>query len=136
MVPFLFSHASFGSESPSATAASSNALPEISIPQLSLPEAEPERPRLSQKLRLEGHQDVPAPYASLAVPAFIFALFGPFGALPALICAHCAQRELRRNPHLRGQALIQAALIMGYISLAIGLGMLTFYGWFRSVPAA
>ena len=52
-------------------------------------------------------------------PAVAVALFLQFLPLSvAIICGHCANTQIRRNPTLSGKGLALAALIIGYIVLA------------------
>ena len=56
-----------------------------------------------------------------AIAAFLLALSGlflwVFGAVPAIIAALLAKRDFRKGGHLRGQALADAALILGVLEI-------------------
>jgi protease-4 len=56
-----------------------------------------------------------------AIAAFLLALSGlflwVFGAVPAVIAAVLAKREIRKNPQFRGRVLAEAALTLGVIEI-------------------
>jgi hypothetical protein len=58
-----------------------------------------------------------APQNTLAVVAFVLSFFA---AIPAVICGHVALVQIRRT-HERGRGLAIAALVIGYLGLAISI---------------
>jgi len=74
--------------------------------------------------------------SSLAVASLICSLTFCFGCIPGIICGHLAQRNIRRDPTLRGGGLAIAGLCISYFGLlltlgAIGLGMAGFVRGFK-----
>jgi uncharacterized protein DUF4190 len=50
----------------------------------------------------------------------------------AIICGHRARKQIRGNPSLSGQGLAMAALVVGYLLLALNLvGIFLALGWIR-----
>jgi len=69
----------------------------------------------------------PKPNSSLAVVSLVCGLLGwtllPFlGSIVAIITGHMARAEIRRNPEaLDGDGLAIAGLVLGWVSVALGL---------------
>lgn len=56
---------------------------------------------------------------SLVLGILSYLCFGPFTALPAVICGHLARTKIRNNPgQSQGSGMALAGLILGYIMLA------------------
>lgn len=53
--------------------------------------------------------------ASLVIPLVL----GPFGSIPGIICGHAARRACRTYPHLEGDGLALAGLIVNYLLLVL-----------------
>ena len=84
--------------------------------------------------------------SSLAVISLVAGILGwtllPFlGSIAAVICGHLARSEIRRAPdRLEGDGLAVAGLVLGYLSIALGvlavLAIFLFFGglvWFAAM---
>ncbi len=56
-----------------------------------------------------------------AVLAICSGFLAIFPAIPAVVCGHLGRRECERDPLLGGSGFALAGLILGYISLGIGV---------------
>ena len=73
----------------------------------------------------------PAPTAgretsALAVTSLIGGILGwtllpLLGSLAAVICGHMARAEIRRDPNLDGDGMALAGLILGWVSIGLGV---------------
>ena len=83
---------------------------------------------------------------ALAVVSLVCGILGwtllPFlGSIAAVICGHLARSEIRRAPdRLEGDGLAVAGLVLGYLSIALGvlvvLAIFLFFGglvWFAAM---
>jgi hypothetical protein len=79
-------------------------------------------------------QEQPGPVRTcgLAIASLVFALIGPIGSLPAVICGHIALRKIRKEASVKGFGLALAGLLIGYAVLAFSIFVFTpfllFYG--------
>lgn len=60
----------------------------------------------------------------LSILTVVFALIPFIGGPPAIICGHRALREIANDPRLGGRNLAMLGLAIGYLSVAITLGLL------------
>ena len=76
----------------------------------------------------------PAPYpapaprqtSALAITSLVSGILGwtllPFlGSIAAVICGHMARAEIRRDPNLDGDGMAVAGLVLGWVSIALGV---------------
>lgn len=63
--------------------------------------------------------------SGVAVTAFVLSLLGCFGlfAIAGVVCGHIARGQMRRNPALGGRGLATAALIIGYLFIALNVAL-------------
>ena len=67
----------------------------------------------------------PQKTSGLAITSFVLSLLGCFGlfAIAGVVCGHIARGQMRRNPNLGGRGLVTAALIIGYLFIALNVAM-------------
>lgn len=67
--------------------------------------------------------------SGLAITSLVLSLLGCFflTAIAGVICGHLARKRIRRDPSLTGGGLALAALIIGYILIALWVAWLTFF---------
>ena len=76
----------------------------------------------------------PAPYpapaprqtSALAITSLVSGILGwtllPFlGSIAAVICGHMARAEIRRDPNIEGDGMAVAGLVLGWVSIALGV---------------
>lgn len=75
--------------------------------------------------------------SSLAIVSLIFGILGwvmlpGVGAIVAVICGHLARAEIRRDPPgtVEGDGMAIAGLILGWVSIALGLIVIAFIAIF------
>jgi uncharacterized membrane protein len=69
--------------------------------------------------------------ASMILGILSFMFFGPFAAIPAIICGHISISRIRQEPdRLTGRDMAVAGLIMGYIQLLISALIIAFIVFF------
>jgi hypothetical protein len=71
--------------------------------------------------------------AGIAITSLVLGIlglvcFGPFAAIPAVICGHVAKSRIRKSAgQLEGEGLALAGLILGYISIGLMVVLLPLY---------
>ena len=74
----------------------------------------------------------PAPYpaprqtSALAITSLVSGILGwtllpVLGSIAAVICGHMARAEIRRDPNLDGDGMAVAGLVLGWVSIALGV---------------
>ena len=66
------------------------------------------------------------PTSALAITSLVSGILGwtllPFlGSIAAVICGHMARAEIRRDPNLDGDGMAVAGLVLGWVSIALGV---------------
>ena len=66
------------------------------------------------------------PTSALAITSLVSGILGwtllPFlGSIAAVICGHMARAEVRRDPNLDGDGMAVAGLVLGWVSIALGV---------------
>ena len=69
---------------------------------------------------------VARPTSALAITTLVSGILGwtllPFlGSIAAVICGHMARAEIRRDPNLDGDGMAVAGLVLGWVSIALGV---------------
>ncbi|MHC4282175.1 MAG: DUF4190 domain-containing protein [Planctomycetota bacterium] len=69
----------------------------------------------------EGGKDnlKPTRTSGLAIASLVLSLLIPFGCIPAIVCGHIALRKIEKDAMVQGRGLALAALIIGYVVLAL-----------------
>lgn len=79
-------------------------------------------------------QSEPVRTCGLAIASLVFALVGPIGCIPAVICGHLALRKIEKGVSFKGRGLALAGLIIGYIVLGLSIVLIVpFLSFFFSV---
>ena len=66
----------------------------------------------------------PPKTSGLAIASMVCSLTIFPGFLPGIICGHLARRSFGRDPSLKGGGMANTGLIIGYFTLAFGIGYL------------
>jgi hypothetical protein len=66
----------------------------------------------------------PPKTSGLAIASLVCSLTFCPGFIPGIICGHLARRNFKRDPSLKGGGMATAGLIIGYFTLAFGIGFL------------
>lgn len=77
-------------------------------------------------------QSEPVRTCGLAIASLVFALVGPIGCIPAVICGHLALRKIEKGVSFKGRGLALAGLIIGYIVLGLSIVLIVPFLFFCS----
>lgn len=62
--------------------------------------------------------------SGLAIASMVCSLAFFPGFIPGIICGHLARRQFRRDPSLKGAGMATTGLVIGYFTMAFGIGFL------------
>lgn len=68
--------------------------------------------------------NLPLAKASIMLGFLSCVLFGIFTAIPAIILGHSSLSKYKRNPNYKGKKVAIAGIILGYLGIAVTIGII------------